>query len=664
MTDKTVNVKFKFDFDAAGATPPPAVLPPPYGVAGYNTRAFGAGSAGPYTAPKPEWFAQQNAASGSAALPLAPAATPRYEGPDPFNYSPHRTKAAQPKYTYGSADDRGPGRNGTYSFAATQGPTDDRLKTAADRADRDRQDGDRLAQYGQESLREKSIRDRNQQLKNNAADERGADRTATAGYASTLKDKAQGTAAAQLSRFGDVLESGATKLLGFAGAVIGAYHVITAFGSHLGRLADQTNSPFLTGVERDRSTPIFGTIQNAAGGYHKFGEAVGARMAGIKSETQQATEGAIIYDAQFKNQAQAQAAGRHNTDEELRRKFRAEKAKDFKLPELYDGFSPADLDRSTVTGANRYRDELAELPAKQRQAHLDLAVQNAAEDVKIAENREKSLTDKMKESQKHGEDLQARRDTLSGNIGKSKPGTETIGVAIGSAVMPMFGDRIAGNLRGGKDDELYRERASNADKAAVLEFEKYKALNEERKANADKLTAAQDAQAQAQAAQRTGMKDRMSARLGRLGEREQEASGQAHRLGAMGIDGRMEAQMAFQVFQQMGPQNATSDLISRARGHAPEEVDRMLEEAGSPFAKQYRESGRKEYRDDLPKIRETQEQLRKDIGGLDETNVKKLSDMMAEIFKDRDVKIMKMFADVIGNLRKQLESEANIGANQ
>jgi hypothetical protein len=87
------------------------------------------------------------------------------------------------------------------------------------------------------------------------------------------------------------------------------------------------------------------------------------------------------------------------------------------------------------------------------------------------------------------------------------------------------------------------------------------------------------------------------AELGILTGRESKARSQATNLGMMGVDGRMQAMLAKQVVDQIGLENAPSQLIGMASAAFPEVVQKDAERAGQKFQPQFQQLAPEEYQD-------------------------------------------------------------------
>lgn len=475
---------------------------------------------------------------------------------------------------------------------------------------------------------------------------------------------------ADFSGLGNGLSIAVKGLGAFAGAMAMAYHGTLALGQKMGEIAQKANTPFLTGVQQSYSTPIVGDLRRASDDIHSGYSATMQALRNALSSTKSKGEEAALIEGQMTQMAEHPIRMRQesmrrsiSTEQHLRNRA-AENVRDFQLPNIenqntqnelqiaqsvlgparfarqYPGskslpyeLTTKEIDRGSVAGAVRVEEERALLPLRQNLERLALSSQKASGSVKVLADRETYLKSQM-------DNALALSDTFRKQSAEHSERAQT-------------------------GDTLYqpRERILAASKMVLAsqQLERYDRLNEERIANANKLQAAEDTRVKANNDLREGFKDLQGGRLGVLEKREQTAADQARNLGLMGVDGRIMAQHAFQAVQQLGISNSPGELIAAARAFAPQTIDKQAEQAGIQFADVARQSAPGEYRDRLPDIRESVDEIRKQVTQIEGENIKQLGKEFADVIGSLEKKIVGYLKDELTKLGRKLEAEANQG---
>lgn len=252
------------------------------------------------------------------------------------------------------------------------------------------------------------------------------------------------------------------------------------------------------------------------------------------------------------------------------------------MPRISD-IAATSIDRSTPMGAVGFREQLQLLPIRRQVAQANLTVaelQQKYDSLQQTKNLEIAEFDAAKkiadETTPWAKYYQGGRLTAGGHADQPRE-TESI--------------------RRLQEAQKRMESAT----ARIAEITKQQLDIKE-----SQLPAARDAARQASIAVKSAQLDQTQAR-------EEYAADRAKSLAYMGVEGRVAGQIAFQVLQQVGIENAPAQLIAEARGYAPRTVDKQAEAAGEKFSDVARIIAPGDYQDKLSETRKQADQQRKEL---------------------------------------------------
>jgi hypothetical protein len=376
----------------------------------------------------------------------------------------------------------------------------------------------------------------------------------------------QGIGAGSLVQFAGAARAGTLGAAGYAAAGTAA---ALSVGQYVGEAGQIEANPYASTRSRRedqlRSFPVLGYVAGAA-------IDAGRTVMGAHGEL-----GQVRYEqdrASNENQGMARVFG---LDDTLGRQARDQKirAQAFSGLELAQ---PQGFDKSTVLGQKLYDEEARMLPLRQQQ---QIAAKNrlAAEQQEAAIGRDVvALEENGKRLLQQANTARQRRIEAGNTFDPAYREVETQAAAEEKSAR----ERLEINDK--RLESKLREQMAAKDQSAV-------ARSQERKAG----IAATEGEAQ------------------NLFAREQVASSQAKSIAGLGIDGRMQAQVAFDIVKSIGVENATGSMLSQAEAAFPEELAKLKEEAGTRIidTEGFRERAPGEYRDRLPDVRREAEEKRK-----------------------------------------------------
>jgi len=285
------------------------------------------------------------------------------------------------------------------------------------------------------------------------------------------------------------------------------------------------------------------------------------------------------------------------------------------------------IDRSTAMGAVEFREQLQMLPVRRQANQADMNVVDLR--------------------QKYGS-LQLARNTEEAEFAAAKKEAED---ATKSAVYYRSQAKTLKGYDPARQTEATRRATEaqarmDASAARLAEITK-----QQRDIKENQLPAARDAARQAA----IGVK---SAQLDQTQTREDYAADRAKSLTYMGVEGRAQSQMAYQVLQQVGIANAPAQLIAEARGYAPRTVDKQAEAAGEQFSDVARQVAPDDYRDKLSEIRKDADRQRKELDDAVVEAAKLMATDTASAIKDAIKTMTDVFQKILDTELQKVKTEA------
>jgi len=295
------------------------------------------------------------------------------------------------------------------------------------------------------------------------------------------------------------------------------------------------------------------------------------------------------------------------------------------MPRISD-VAAASIDRSTPIGAVGFREQLQLLPIRRQVAQANLTVA---------------------ELQQKYDSLQQTKNLEIAEFDAAKK--------IADETTPWAKYYQGGRLTAGAHADQPREtestrrlqEAQSRMEAATVRIAEI--TKQQRDIKESQLPAARDAARQASIAVKSAQLDQTQAR-------EEYAADRAKSLAYMGVEGRVAGQIAFQVLQQVGIENAPAQLIAEARGYAPRTVDKQAEAAGEKFSDVAREIAPGDYQDKLSETRRQADQQRKELDAALAEAARLMAADTANALKGAIQTMSKIFQQVLESKLQDIET--------
>ena len=297
------------------------------------------------------------------------------------------------------------------------------------------------------------------------------------------------------------------------------------------------------------------------------------------------------------------------------------------LPRVGD-IGAANIDRSTATGAVAFREQLQLLPIRRQVTQADLNVADLRQkydSLQLARNTEEAeFLDAKKYAEEATKNAMYYQDLRKAGSSKADQARETEATRRAAEAQSRM------NASAARLDEITKQQ---------------------RDIKESQLPAARDAARQAA----IGVK---SAQLDQTQAREEYAADRAKSLTYMGVEGRAQSQMAYQILQQVGIANAPAQLIAEARGYAPRTVDKQAEAVGERFSDVARQIAPDDYRDKLSEIRKDSDRQRKELDDAVIEAAKLMATDTASAIKDAIKTMTDVFQKILDTELQKIKTEA------